>query len=63
MSKKLQIELHGKWMNIEHFAVEKINDTTFVSIILNDVSAKHLRRIADEFETQFKPCIVAVVSQ
>lgn len=63
MSKKLQIELHGKWLNIDHFAVEKINDVTVVSVILNDVPAKTLRSIADSLEQQFKPAIVAVIGQ
>lgn len=63
MSKKLQIVLFGEWVNIEHFAVEKIDDVTFVSVILNGVPARKLRSIADALETQFKPAIVAVLSQ
>lgn len=63
MSNKLQIKIHGKWLNIDHFAVEKINDVTVVSVILNDVPAKTLRSIADSLEQQFKPAIVAVIGQ
>lgn len=63
MSNKMQIKVHGTWLSIDHFAVEKINDVTFVSVILNGVPVKTLRSIADSLEQQFKPAIVAVIAQ
>lgn len=63
MSNKLQIKIHGKWLNIDHFAVEKINDVCVVSVILNGVPPKTLRHIADILELKFKPAVVAIVSK